>query len=47
MVKAVSKAMDTIQIFVKENYKIEIKKFMLAGKSKRGWTTWLNVILIK
>ncbi|RNA42959.1 autocrine proliferation repressor A-like [Brachionus plicatilis] len=45
MVKAVSKAMDTIQIFVKENYKIEIKKFMLAGKSKRGWTTWLNAAL--
>lgn len=45
MVKAVSKAMDTIQTFVEENYLFEVKKFMIAGKSKRGWTTWLSVKL--
>lgn len=47
MTKAVSKAMDTIQNFIKENHHFEIKKFMLAGKSKRGWTTWLNVAYLK
>ena len=44
MTKAVVRAMDTVQDFSKNKFNIEIKKFMTAGKSKRGWTTWTSVI---
>ncbi|CAF0930838.1 unnamed protein product [Brachionus calyciflorus] len=40
MTKAVVRAMDSIQEFAKQNNYGDIKKFMLAGESKRGWTTW-------
>lgn len=40
MTKAVVRAMDTIQEFAKNNNYGTIEKFMLAGESKRGWTTW-------
>lgn len=41
MAKAVLKAMDTIQAYTKEAGQPEIKGFVVAGASKRGWTTWL------
>lgn len=44
MTKAVVRAMDTVQDFAKNNFAVEIKKFMTAGKSKRGWTTWTTVV---
>lgn len=44
MTKAAVKCMDTIEDFVKKNYFLNIKKFMIAGKSKRGWTTWTTVM---
>jgi len=42
MTKAVVKAMDTIQTFVAETLPNlpKIENFVVAGASKRGWTTW-------
>lgn len=45
MTKAAVRAMDTIEDFAKKNYFYDIKKFMVTGKSKRGWTTWTTVSL--
>jgi PhoPQ-activated pathogenicity-related protein len=36
--------MDTVTDFARKRGFGEIKKFMLAGESKRGWTTWTSVI---
>ena len=41
MAKAVLKAMDTIQAYTKQAGNTEINGFVIAGASKRGWTTWL------
>src|SRR5579859_2100990 len=42
MTKAVVRAMDTVQSFLKSNDggNIKIDDFTVAGGSKRGWTTW-------
>ncbi len=44
MVKSAVKAMDTVQTFMKEAQagEVDIKNFVVAGGSKRGWTTWLT-----
>jgi PhoPQ-activated pathogenicity-related protein len=41
MAKAVLKAMDAIQAFTREAGQPPIDSFIVAGASKRGWTTWL------
>lgn len=41
MVKSGVRALDAIQDFMKTRRKVEIDKFVVAGGSKRGWTTWL------
>lgn len=42
MVKSAVRAMDAIQEFLagKEGGQVEIDNFVVAGGSKRGWTTW-------
>ena len=42
MVKSVVKAMDVLQEFGKREWDKLIDSFIVAGASKRGWTTWLT-----
>jgi PhoPQ-activated pathogenicity-related protein len=43
MTKSAVRAMDTVEAFCKEQKEaIDIEGFVIAGVSKRGWTTWLT-----
>jgi len=42
MVKSVVKAMDVAQAFAAQERLTSPEKFIVAGASKRGWTTWLT-----
>lgn len=44
MVKAVVRAMDTVQSLLssRDGGELRIDKFVIAGASKRGWTTWMT-----
>jgi PhoPQ-activated pathogenicity-related protein len=49
MVKSAVRAMDTVQAFLKsaEGGGLEIDGFVVAGGSKRGWTTWCTAAVDK
>ncbi|MBD3182193.1 hypothetical protein GF312_07870 [Candidatus Poribacteria bacterium] len=47
MTKTAVRAMDTMQLLFRKEYEIGIDGFVLAGGSKRGWTTWLTAAVDK
>ncbi len=47
MAKSVTRSMDAIQAFAKQEWKAEVKDFVVSGASKRGWTTWLTAAVDK
>lgn len=42
MVKSVMRGMDTVQALTQQKKNRQVKRFLLTGASKRGWTTWLT-----
>ena len=42
MTKSAVRGMDAVQEFASRNLKHEVKRFVVSGASKRGWTTWLT-----
>ena len=42
MTKSAVRGMDAVQEFATKNLKHDVKRFVVSGASKRGWTTWLT-----
>ncbi|XP_059147478.1 autocrine proliferation repressor protein A-like [Physella acuta] len=47
MTKAVVRGFDTVSAYMKIIAGIDIQKFVVAGASKRGWTTWTTAAVDK
>jgi len=47
MTKTAVRAMDAIQEFSKKELGVEVNGFVVAGASKRGWTTWFTGVVDK
>ena len=44
MVKSAVRAMDAVGEIAEQKYETRIERFVVAGGSKRGWTTWLTAV---
>lgn len=44
MVKSVLRAMDCLEELAQQRWEVTLRGFMVAGASKRGWTTYLTAI---
>lgn len=47
MTKAAVRAMDTVQSFCAKTANVKVDGFVVAGGSKRGWTTWTTAAVDK
>jgi PhoPQ-activated pathogenicity-related protein len=47
MVKSATSAMTAVQEVVKEKLNLDIRRFVVSGASKRGWTNWLTAAIDK
>jgi PhoPQ-activated pathogenicity-related protein len=45
MTKAAVRAMDVVEEFTADSTSVKIDEFVVAGGSKRGWTTWTTAIV--